>query len=368
MKITIGNRIIQHTDATLLTPMDQGADAVILSFPWEPGDDLEIDALVQPYAYPDFTVEINGELRASGRIYISEPTLIENSSEITLTGFSYTKDLIDSTAKPPHEFNNKNILSISNSLCLPFGIQALQENVKAEANEIFEKNITILDQQRIFNFLQDLARQKGILASRDVNGNLLFLKTTTDLTPVANLTEGDLGPPLSTGQRFQAIFDGTKRFNSYIATEESPLSYFIPINAVSIDNEIKVPRFTTVTANEITKGGMQSAADFARNKTAANAGSIQFPVSSFYSSIEGPANSRDIHTGAKIWKENTVVTITSPTIFVPDGFDYLIRSVEYISNENGETVVLSLVDPRFFTKQDINKDAKITNFQDFRLV
>lgn len=368
MKITIGDREIIHTDATLVKPMDKGADALIVSFDWVPGEDTEIDALVQPYAYPDFTVEINGELRASGRIYIVEPSLAKTRSEITLTGFSYTKDLIDSTAKPPYEFNNKNLLDISNQLCLPFGIQALQENVKTEVNEIFEKNITIQNQQRIFSFLQNLSRQKGILASSDVNGNLLYLKTTNDLTPVANLTEGDLGTSLATGQRFSAIFDGTKRFNSYLATEESTLSYFKPITAVSIDDAIKIPRFTTTTADEITQGGMQSAADFFRNKTAANADSRQFPVPSFFSSAEGPVNSRGIHTQAKIWQENTVVTVTSPTIFVPDGFDYLIRSVEYISNESGETAVLSLVDPRFFTKQDINKDSKITKFQDFRLV
>ena len=68
-----------------------------------------------------------------------------------------------------------------------------------------------------------------------------------------------------------------------------------------------------------------------------------FPVSSWY----GP--------DGKLWRENTIVTVKSPTMFVPNGFDFLIRSVEYEFTTEGATAKLGLVPPQVFTGDPIDE-------------
>ena len=68
---------------------------------------------------------------------------------------------------------------------------------------------------------------------------------------------------------------------------------------------------------------------------------MDFPVSSWYNK-----------TG-KSWEENTIVTVKSQTLEVPNGFDFLILAVEFAFETAGNTAVLSLVPPQAYTEQPI---------------
>ena len=49
------------------------------------------------------------------------------------------------------------------------------------------------------------------------------------------------------------------------------------------------------------------------------------------------------------------MTLESPSLFVPDGFDFLIRSVEYLFSESGVTANLELVPPQVYSGEAITE-------------
>lgn len=355
MKITIEDREIQHTEARILKTMDTGADFISVTFPWIAGEDPGFDSLVQPRAFPNFEAEIDGELLVSGKIYTPDSSLSIANSQLTLEGYSYTKDLVDSMAKPPYEDSKKSLIDIATKYCELFGIEALfGPAISQEMNEPFTE-ATIKNTERIFAYLQRLARQRGVLASSDEFGNLLFLIANITGVPVANITEGDLQGATQAAEEFRFRFDGTKTFNTYRATAQTPGSTIDPIVGLSKDSGVDSPRFLTFSADDSTKGGIQAAADWARNKALADSMEIKFPVVGFDvpASLVSIPQLPGVPTPSKIWRENTIATVISPTMFIPNGFDFLIRSVEYISTDAAETSVLDFVPPQLYTKGGI---------------
>lgn len=99
----------------------------------------------------------------------------------------------------------------------------------------------------------------------------------------------------------------------------------------------------TLTANEATSGDIEAAARWARNKTLADALAFKLKVEGWYNPAGGP------------WRENTLVTVVSPSMFLPDGFDFLINRVEYILDNSGISTSLNLVPPTVYTQGEIEE-------------
>ena len=73
----------------------------------------------------------------------------------------------------------------------------------------------------------------------------------------------------------------------------------------------------------------------------ARALTIPFPVSGWI----GP--------DGKVWRENTIITVVSDILSIPDGFDFLIRSVEFNISQNGQSAILGLLPPQVYTKEQV---------------
>jgi prophage tail gpP-like protein len=57
----------------------------------------------------------------------------------------------------------------------------------------------------------------------------------------------------------------------------------------------------------------------------------------------------------ELWRDNTLVTVQSDTIFCPDGFTFLIRSVEFEVTDKGYATNLNLVPPQVFSGEEIEE-------------
>ena len=199
----------------------------------------------------------------------------------------------------------------------------------------------IAAQAKIVNFLQDLARQRAVLTSSDKDGNLIFLKANTDQNSVGSIIEGEDGVvPIS--DTFSARFDDTQVFQTYIAVNDSPFAFLLKEpQGISKDTRIKIPSFKTIVTSSLIEGAGQKAVDFARNQTVAQALSMPFEVNTWNA------------PNGELWAENTLVSVISPTLFVPNGFTFLIRAVQYNLDGKGETSILSLVPPTLYTGDPI---------------
>ena len=284
-----------------------------------------MDAVTKPYQYNTASAYIGGELLVNGILYGVSPEISNRGRIKNLEGWSYTADAIDSTLKPPYEFNGAELLPLASSLVAPLGIKAVAD---VDTAGPFDR-VTASPNDTIFGFISKLAAQRGILVSSTPQGDMLLTRAQTG-GAVATLEEGAPGVMIS-----GANFDGRKRFNAYRAVGQSPGDNAKP--RIATDAAVPRSRFLTFTADETTRGNIQDAAQWRKTKTLADALTISIPVAGW------------THGGGDIWRENTIVTVISETLFLPNGHDLLVRSVEYALEGDRRVTLLHLVPAEVYT-------------------
>jgi prophage tail gpP-like protein len=333
--LTINGREVTTNSARIIRTMDTAADAWAAPIPWNPGEDPELDAVTKPYTYADSVAYIGGVPLVSGPLYGVTVSLSPEGKAKNLSGNSYTADAIDSTMRPPYEKADVRLEDLAAELVAPLGIKAI---FKESSGGKFDR-VTAEPTETIFEFLAKLAGQRGLLISSDREGNMVFLKANTSGSPVGTIEEGPDTFGAQGAIQYEAVFDGRKRFSSYKALSQNPAGN--KQEALARDNSVNRPRFKTFMADDLIEGELQNAADWQRSKQLADALTIPFPVSSWY------------NDSGDLWRENTLVTVVSETIFVPNGFDFLIREVEYIYETSGVSAVLKLVPPQVYTGEEL---------------
>jgi prophage tail gpP-like protein len=313
----------------VIRTMDTAADAWSARIQWQPGRDPLIDERLLPYKYPKASVYLGDHLIVNGLLYSVIPEQSEEGIVKNLEGASFTADAIDSTLRPPYEVNNVTLEQRANDLVRPLGIKAVFEFPSGGPF----KRMTASKTDTIFSHLAKYASQRGLLISSTESGDMLFTKAS-EAAPIAIVEEEKPFP-----EKWQARFDGRARFNVYRALSQGPRKN----KRVGIAKDDNVPRarFLTFAANDSTKGNVKKAAEWRRSKQIADALSIPFPVSSWYT------------PDGDLWQENSIVTVISPTIHVPSGFDFLIKSVEYVFDNNGTKASLNIVPPQVYTGEPL---------------
>jgi prophage tail gpP-like protein len=332
--INLDGREIRPESFSALRTIDTVANAVSasVSFP-DQTEDPTLYEKVKPKSFTKTTVSIGGERIFTGLLYGRGSQSSQGGRRLNLSFNTASVDLVASSLKPPFEFNNIKI----DTLCKKFA-RALGRDLIVDVNDVgaaFEVATAQQGESR-FSFLQGLAKQRGLLLTCDIDGNLVLTRANIDGQPVAtleeNVTPGVIG--------WNNEFNDRERFNVYRAVADGP---FGTEEATAQDNSIPRSRFKTISANEANAGDIQAAVDWAKNKTTADALGFELTV----------ADWRNNQNAGKIWEENTIVTVISPTLFIPDGFNFLINRVQYILGSNGRTTRLSLVPPTSYTQGEI---------------
>jgi prophage tail gpP-like protein len=336
--IKVDNVEILPQSARVIRTMDTCADGWTATVAWDTDND-ELFKACQPGAYKKASVYLGGVLVVDGILYGQKFILGADNSTVELSGWSYTADIIDSVVRPPYEQNKITLEDRAKELIEPLGIGIVFE--ADDADEQFER-VTCEADETIFSHLSDLAKQRKVLISSTRKGQSLFWRANTDGDPVGTILEEF--PPY---QNLEIAFNGRERYNVYTAIGQSPQKRGLKgkgkkFTAVAKDNSVPRSRFTAFNVTESTLGNIQGAADWARSKQLAEALSISFPVDSWYSPAEN-----------KLWQENTLITVQSKTMYVPDGFDFLIRAIEFNYDQDGTTAILGLIPPQAYTGEEI---------------
>ncbi|MEE9499605.1 MAG: LysM peptidoglycan-binding domain-containing protein [Nitrospinaceae bacterium] len=331
MTIILDGLEIRPTTGSIIRTIDTVANAYQATFPWRLGVNPALDKKIAPYSYTSVKALIGNDVIVTGLNYGTE---IEISQGVTakISGYTATADLVDSALKPPFEFNNITLEDIIKGIIEPLGFGVVFE---VETGGKFDR-VTARQGDTIFQFLSKLAKQREALLSCDTFGNIAITRADTESAPVAafeeNVTPGVSG--------WGGKFDGRKRFNVYRAVGRSPLG---EKEATVTDNLVPRARFTTIQADDETEGEIESAARWARNKTLSDTLAFVLTVADFR------------NVGGELWRENTKVTVISPSMFLPNGFDFLINRVKYVQGERGRRTELSLVPPTVYTQGEIEE-------------
>jgi prophage tail gpP-like protein len=330
-KLIINDIVLPVQAATITRTMDTAADGFTASIGWNPGEDERLDAATKPYGYQKASCYIAGKLKLNGFLYGVTPTLESDKRGKNLEGWSKTADIIDSSIKPPYEVNNTTLKQRALDLVAGFGI-----GIKWEIDDDLKfSKMTASPGDKIFAHLLKYAKQKGVLISSDIFGDLHFLRANVKGQSVGTIEEGKQQGFLT----YSAKFDSRKRFNTYRAIGQSPKSG----NKVEVAKDDKVPKSRMVTFKnpDATEGDLKSAAEWMRSSSLSEALTLPFKSTSWFS------------PNGELWEENTIVTVKSKTISIPEGFNFLIKRVKYDYNSGGRTTELSLVPPQVYSGEPI---------------
>jgi prophage tail gpP-like protein len=329
-------------DGKAFRSIDTVADGFSATIPWDPTRQTdktkELISKVKPYGYKACECYLGGELMMTGRLYAVGASIDQNGVTLDLEGWSHTADLVDSTVRPPYEAKKVTLEQRATSMLEGFAIDL---DFRLEEDEPFDK-ITIQPTDTIFNHLLELARQRKALVTSDAKGRLVITQANTDGGSVYTLEEGRR--PLS---QAKIHFDGRARFNSYTAISQSPRKKGKNASAPTAtakDDIVPAARMYRFQADDTKGEKLQEAADWERSRRLADGLKVSLPVDGWQ--VPGTKD---------LWKENTIVTLKSPSLFIPDGYDFLIRSVEYSFSESGAVANLELVPPETFTGEPLKE-------------
>ena len=329
LSLVVGGVAMPTENLRIVRSLDSLADGWTATIAWLPGADADLDAIIRPYGYAQASAFIDGELAVSGRLYGVSPALAARS-QLSLEGWSFAADMIDSTLKPPYEANKVTLRQRVEDIAATFNLAVTSD---LEVDGQFDR-VAATPSQSAGGHILSLASQRGVLISSNPDGTLRIFKVSGDSQPVGTIEEGQPG-----FSGFGASFDGRSRFNAYRFLSQTPGDS--SANAVAIDDAVPVTRFMTFSGNDTTTGETQQAADWRKTKAVADALSIPIRAEGF----KAP--------NGDTWAPGQVVTVVSPTLFMPDGFDMLIRSVEMTQDPGGDATVLKLVPPGVYSGVDI---------------
>jgi prophage tail gpP-like protein len=313
---------------TVLSTFDTAADGWAVTVAWNP--DLESQRkLLRPYGYQLAECYVGGELLIRGRLYNVAPTVKADGRSLRLEGWSFTADAIDSVVRPPYERNKVTLRARADELVSPLGIVI---EFLIDDDKPFDR-ATATEGTAILDHLADLAKQRGVQISSTPQGRLMFHRATVS-APVATIEEGF--PPFMEGE---ASYNGRERFGVYTARAQSPGK--TSASASATDPAVPACRQASFVADEADGNDLQKAADWRRSKQFGESLSLSVPVHSWYD----PNGER--------WKVGTMVTLISRSLFLPDGFDFFIRQIEFELKDAGATATLSLVPIQTYTGEPI---------------
>ena len=311
---------------TMDTPSD-GFTGTTVYFPLEE----RYQKIFKPFNYQSAEAFLGPELQCTAKLYMVKPSIEpgQTGQSISFKAFSHTVDIVDSTSKPPYEQKNVTLEERIRSLVEPKGINVVW---KVETEDKPFKKVKIAKTEQIFKHISVLAKQRSVVFSTSETGDLVCENATTEGS-VGTIIEGD-----GLLMKMEPEFDGRKAFSQNVAYGTGPKKN---IKAVSKNDWAPSSRQKSFLANDMKDDDIQEAADFERNRALVEALTLPIPVRSWYA------------PDGKVWKPNTLVTLISPSAFLPDGFTFLIKSVEFTISEKGSTATLSLVPPTVYTKDPI---------------
>lgn len=319
---------IPVASARVVKTMDTFADGWSATLPF---DDQNIDKFK---LYSKAEVFLGDKKIITGRLYERHTNISSDKSSLNIAGWSYTADLIDSSVRPPFQATNITLEKRAKQLIEPLGFTV---NFNSSDKKKF-KRLKIGKTEKIFDHLNKLAVQRGILISSDEDGQPLFTEPNTSGS-IGTIEQGSSTLPTISMKQ-----NGRDRFSVYKVYGKGPRKR---LNASAQDKNIPASRMMTYVANDSDGKDLQAAANYRRNLALAKMLKLELPVVGWY----GP--------DGNLWKENTLVTVIASGLFLPDGYTFLIKQVTYNFTTQGITATLHLVPPSVYTKEDIDDPWKI---------
>lgn len=335
--IVDGTRIEQFGNESILFSIDQVGAGFSFECPFYP-ETKKYRELFKPFGYQDVAFYIGGNLVLSGIIESISPKYDTTKTAVACQGRSKTGIIVDCTFEQDDfngkkylenglQFKNQTLDKIASAVVAKFGLSvSFSDDPGPSFERVAPENVTTT----IFDFLQNLARQRGLLMAQTETGELLFRKANTSGKPVAELIEGHHGVIMS-----GASYDGTKRFSEYNAFGQT---YDTNGNfALVEDKSVPILRPKSIQANDTNSANIYQSAEWALSADIAS--SINIPLG--YEGWLTPDGS--------LWKENQLIIVHAPSLMIYRPSVMLIKSVTLSGTPSSKKTEFTLTIPEAYT-------------------
>jgi prophage tail gpP-like protein len=323
---TIAGKEVPIVTMRTLDAVDNLVSSWIIETDWIPGHDSAFDQATLPRKYPSSEIYIGSVLIGTGKLYTPKNKYTVDGRSKVLECFSLTADIEDSTLFPPYEFSGK-LSAIAKKISSGLSITAPSDEGPAFDLVVATRSETKGD------FLKRLAQQRGLLATTDEQGNLVFMRAVKS-APVGTIAEDE-----TMVTEWEGAFDGRKFFNLYRAVGQSGDPD--EIKSTAQDPVVPGTRQMTFSAGDVDAGQIPITAKWKRNHTYSESLSFPFPVRDWYD------------PQGTLWRKGTMVTVKSTTMGTPNGYTFYIKQVEYVLDGQGRRTTLSLVPIEALTGDDL---------------
>jgi prophage tail gpP-like protein len=311
---------------TITRNIDTCADVFSFSAPYDPSDPNSV--ILDPFTYYKADIFVGGEKFISGEMVKWSPDSAGAKMTIEVRSLSgVTVDCVPLDKKL--DYNGMTLKQIADSLLTPFGIKT--DFPAGDSGPFIKANRDV--EGTVFQFLSNLARQKGFVITSSLDGRMSFIRANVKAAPVVSLEAGKY-PLLSAS----GGYDGTARFSHYVSIGQTAGS---PGNRAEIrDTTVPVYRPVIFSADSMEAGEQKDAAQWKRARSLAAAMTVSVTVAGWR-----------YPTGGKLWMENIKVTLLYPRICVFQATDFLITAVSLKKDSSGNTADLTLSLPQAYSME-----------------
>lgn len=297
--------------------------------------------LFQPFKYQTCALYVGGVKVITASAIKIDTDSSSSADKLQLSGYSICAIIQDCPPSPssyPLTFSGLNLKQIAEKLCKPFNFKVVFEDDPGASFKGSDK-IEIEPDKKIFDFLSELAKQRGLIIGDDADGNLVFKKATSERAKFSLVNKQY---PV-TGSSFN--FDGQKRFSEITILNGSKGSGSGAKYTIA-DNELKrngIFRPTVVKNDDIEQGGIKKAAisQWGRNLSDSFSGSI---------SCVGWRTPRK-----ELFKPNTRLMYSSPENLIFSEIELLIREVRLTKSSNSVVSSLTAIMPESYLNEQPEK-------------
>lgn len=307
-------------------------DTLSVSYPFDPKNQ-QLKEIFKPLSYNVGEVYYGDKLVFKGLLLdvVSRSDANQTSEEATF--YALSGNLIDCTfpgSLTTLQYDNQTIKTIFNQIADQFGLNIY---FAADGGGSFDR-VACSPDQKVFDFMVDLAKQRGLVISSLADGGILVRKGKTSGSLVATLKEGQ--PPIisitndsdarSYYSELTTVTTGRQKtnINGKYTTKNNRLSLLRPLTQISRDTDT---------------GSIKDASEGLAGRMYANAIKYQVEIPSWINSLK------------KIYETNTFVNITAPSVRIYNEYKFMIMKVDLFADADKEITSLKCVLPTAFTNK-----------------
>lgn len=275
-------------------------------------------------------LQIDGETLITG--FVDELGVDYDAEQHTVTvrGRDATGDLVDCSAiHASGEWKNQNALQIARDLCAPFDIKV---KATVDVGEPFS-TWSIQEGETVFENIDRMCRHRALLPISDGVGGMVLTRAGTERAPTALV----LGENIKNASGTKS---GLDRYSQYIVKGQRPVDDLVEGDDATAlrgyTEDEAVPRYRPLIIVDSTasdQASLQKRAEWERNVRAGRAAPMTYTAQGW--------RHRD-----GLWRSNTIVPVRDS--FLRTERDYLVKSLQYRLDDNGEQVDLDITLPEAF--------------------